>query len=132
MYRVLLERAAEKIISVSRQGFTTNSSWPLEHSRTTTAARLPQTHWQQNDWRIRVGDYRVIYEIDDAIALCASFGCAIDGTSIGDGSDARGNEPRCTFQGRLTRRTGCGDTCPKRTDAGSNQDQNVSSMCRRR
>jgi len=33
------------------------------------SARLPKTGRQQNDWRIRVGDYRVVYEIADEIRI---------------------------------------------------------------
>jgi mRNA interferase RelE/StbE len=36
----------------------------------TTRARLAVASWcSKNDWRIRVGDYRVIYEIADAIRI---------------------------------------------------------------
>jgi mRNA interferase RelE/StbE len=68
MYRVLLERGAEKDLArlsadihdrviAAIQALATNPRPPgcrmLEGSR--------------NDWRIRVGDYRVIYEIADEI-----------------------------------------------------------------
>ena len=70
MYRVLLESAAEKdlrrlspdihdrVITVI-QGLTANPRPP--GCRKLTGSK--------NDWRIRVGDYRVLYEIADAIRV---------------------------------------------------------------
>jgi mRNA interferase RelE/StbE len=67
MYRVFLERAAEK-----------RSSQPPHtlHNRTIVAiqalAKNPRPSGcrkltgADNDWRIRVGEYRIVYEIDDA------------------------------------------------------------------
>ena len=70
MYRVLLERAAEK--DLSRLSSET-------HDRVITAiqalARNPRPpgcrklSGSQNDWRIRVGDYRVVYEVADEIRV---------------------------------------------------------------
>jgi mRNA interferase RelE/StbE len=37
-----------------------------ENPRPTGCRKLTTT---DNDWRIRVGDYRVIYEIDDAVQV---------------------------------------------------------------
>ena len=70
MYRVLIERAAERALArLSRE----------LHGRIITAiqglAENPRPHGcrkltgSQNDWRIRVGDYRVIYEIADEIRI---------------------------------------------------------------
>jgi mRNA interferase RelE/StbE len=67
MYRVFLERAAEKDLK--------NLSSKL-HNRMIGAlqvlARNPRPSGcrkltgADSDWRIRVGDYRIVYEIDDA------------------------------------------------------------------
>jgi len=67
MYRVLLERAAEK--DLSRLS-------PQIHDRVIEAVRKLATNPRprgcrklagcENDWRIRVGDYRVVYEMADA------------------------------------------------------------------
>ena len=70
MYRVLLERAAERdLVRLSSeihdrviaaiQGLATNP-------RPSGCRKLAGS---KNDWRIRVGDYRVIYEITDAIRI---------------------------------------------------------------
>jgi mRNA interferase RelE/StbE len=70
MYRVFLERAAERDLSRLSSEI---------HDRVITAiralggnARPPGCRklvGSKNDWRIRVGDYRVIYEIADAIRI---------------------------------------------------------------
>ena len=70
MYRVLLERSAEKDL--------TRLSSEI-HDRVIAAIQALATNPRQpgcrklagskNDWRIRVGDYRVIYEIADAIRI---------------------------------------------------------------
>lgn len=70
MYRVLLERSAER--DLSRLS-------PELHDRAIVAIRaLAQNPrppgcrklaGSKNDWRIRVGDYRVVYEIADAIRI---------------------------------------------------------------
>jgi mRNA interferase RelE/StbE len=70
MYRVLLERTAEKdLASLSSE----------IHDRVIAAiqalANNPRPHGcrklagRKNDWRIRVGDYRVIYEIANEIRI---------------------------------------------------------------
>ena len=70
MYRVFLERAAEKDlrrlapsihdrIIVSIRALADNPRPP--GSRKLTGS--------ENDWRIRVGDYRVVYEIADEIRV---------------------------------------------------------------
>ncbi len=67
MYRVFLERAAEKQLKqlsaklhdrviVAVQALAKNPRPP-------GCRKLAGT---DNDWRIRVGDYRIVYEIDDA------------------------------------------------------------------
>jgi len=69
-YRVLLERAAEKDLSRLASEI---------HARVIAAiqalARNPRPPGSRklaggkNDWRIRVGDYRVVYEIADEIRI---------------------------------------------------------------
>ncbi len=70
MYRVLLERSAEKDLA----------RLSLEiHDRVITSIRALATDprppgcrkltGSKQDWRIRVGDYRVIYEIADEIRV---------------------------------------------------------------
>jgi len=70
MYRVFLERAAERDL---------NRLSSEIHDRVITAIRALGSNPRpagcrklvgtKNDWRIRVGDYRVIYEIADAIRI---------------------------------------------------------------
>jgi mRNA interferase RelE/StbE len=70
MYRILLERAAEK--DLARLS-------PDNHARVIAAiqslAQNPRPPGcrklagSQRDWRIRVGDHRVIYEIADTIRI---------------------------------------------------------------
>jgi mRNA interferase RelE/StbE len=70
MYRVLLERAAEKDLSRLSSEV---------HSRVIRAIQLLANNprpsgcrklaGSKNDWRIRVGDYRVVYEIADEIRI---------------------------------------------------------------
>lgn len=67
MYRVFLERAAEKDLKALSSKL---------HNRIITAlqalAKNPRpsgcrkVSGADNDWRVRVGEYRVIYEIDNA------------------------------------------------------------------
>lgn len=70
MYRVLLERAAVKDLSrlsseiharviAAIQGLATNPRPP----------GCRKLAGSTNDWRIRVGDYRVVYEIADQIRI---------------------------------------------------------------
>ena len=70
MYRVLLERGAERDL---------NRLSSEIHDRVITAIRAlggnprpagcRKLLGSKNDWRIRVGDYRVLYEIADAIRI---------------------------------------------------------------
>ena len=70
MYRVFIERAAERDL--------TRLSSEI-HDRVITAIHALGNNprpvgcrklvGSKNDWRIRVGDYRVIYEIADAIRI---------------------------------------------------------------
>ena len=70
MYRVLLERAAEKDLSRLASGI---------HDRVIAAIQTLATNprpigcrklaGSKTDWRIRVGDYRIVYEIADQIRI---------------------------------------------------------------
>jgi mRNA interferase RelE/StbE len=70
MYRVLLERAAEKDLKRLSSEI---------HDRVITAIRglasdprpsgCRKLSGSKHDWRIRVGDYRVVYEIADEIRI---------------------------------------------------------------
>ena len=70
MYRVFLERSAERDLGRLSSEV---------HDRVITAIQALATNprppgcrkltGSKNDWRIRVGDYRVIYEIADAIRV---------------------------------------------------------------
>jgi mRNA interferase RelE/StbE len=70
MYRVFLERAAEKDL---------NRLSSEIHDRVVTAIRglasdprppgCRKLAGSKHDWRIRVGDYRVVYEIADEIRI---------------------------------------------------------------
>ena len=70
MYRVLLERAAEKDLARLSSEI---------HARVIAAIRALATNprpsgcrklaGSKHDWRIRVGDYRVVYEIADEIRI---------------------------------------------------------------
>ena len=70
MYRVLLERAAEKdlarLSSVIHDRVITAIQALAANPRPSGCRKLAGS---QHDWRIRVGDYRVIYEIGDEIRI---------------------------------------------------------------
>ncbi len=70
MYRVLLERGAEKDLTrlsseihdrviAAIQGLATNPRPP----------GCRKLAGSKHDWRVRVGDYRVVYEIEDRIRV---------------------------------------------------------------
>jgi mRNA interferase RelE/StbE len=67
MYRVFLERAAEKqlkqLSAKLRDRVVAAIQALAKNPRPAGCRKLSGT---DNDWRIRVGDYRVVYEIDDA------------------------------------------------------------------
>ena len=70
MYRVLLERAAEK--DLARLSSEIYSCVIVAIQNLATNPRPPgcrKLAGSKSDWRIRVGDYRVIYEIADAIRV---------------------------------------------------------------
>lgn len=70
MYRVLLERSAEK--DLSRLASTVHDRiiealrGLASNPRPAGCRKLAGT---KHDWRIRVGDYRIIYEITDAVRV---------------------------------------------------------------
>lgn len=68
MYRVFLERAAERDLrqlSAKLHDRVIAAIQRLSRNPRPTGCR--KLTGIDNDWRIRVGDYRVIYEIDDAV-----------------------------------------------------------------
>ena len=67
MYQVLVERAAEKRLSASiRSRIAIALRGLAENPRPSGCRKLAGT---KHDWRIRVGDYRIIYEIADVIRV---------------------------------------------------------------
>lgn len=70
MYDLLLERSAEKDLgrlSHGTHGRIIDAIKALAHNpRPSGCRKLSGT---KNDWRIRVGDFRVIYEIADVIRV---------------------------------------------------------------
>ena len=68
MYRVLLERAAEKDLqklSARTHARVISAIQDLANKPRPTGCR--KLSGADNDWRIRVGDYRIVYEIVDGI-----------------------------------------------------------------
>ncbi|MDX6443463.1 MAG: mRNA interferase RelE/StbE [Blastocatellia bacterium] len=70
MYRVFLERAAErdlKKLSAKLHNRVIDAIQALARNpRPLGCRKLSGT---DNDWRIRVGDYRVVYEVTDAVRV---------------------------------------------------------------
>ena len=70
MYSVFLERAAEKDLkqlSSKLHNRVISSIQALSKNPRPSGCR--KLTGADNDWRIRVGDYRVIYEISDAVRV---------------------------------------------------------------
>lgn len=70
MYRVLLERAAEK--DLARLSSEMHDRVIAAIQALATSPRPPgcrKLAGSKADWRIRVGDYRVLYEIADEIRI---------------------------------------------------------------
>lgn len=70
MYRVLLERAAEK--DLARLSSEIHDRVIVAIQALASAPRPPgcrKLAGSKSDWRIRVGDYRIIYEIADEIRV---------------------------------------------------------------
>lgn len=70
MYRILLERSAEKDLGRLAHDLHNRIIAAIQklaqNPRPVSCRKLAGTG---NDWRIRVGDYRVIYEIADVIRV---------------------------------------------------------------
>ena len=70
MYRVLLERTAEK--DLRRLSFEVHYRVIAAIRTLATIPRPPgcrKLAGSKSDWRIRVGDYRIVYEIADEIRV---------------------------------------------------------------
>ena len=70
MYRVLLERSAER--DLGRLSVEVHDRVVVAIQALATNPRPPgcrKLAGSKSDWRIRVGDYRVVYEIADAIRV---------------------------------------------------------------
>ena len=66
MYRVLLERAAEKDLkSLSSKLHNQVISTLQRLAKNPRPSGCRKLTGADNDWRVRVGDYRIVYEIDD-------------------------------------------------------------------
>ena len=66
MYRVFLERAAEKDLKDLPSRLHNRIIIKLEAlAKNPRPAGCRKLTGSDNDWRIRVGDYRFVYEIDD-------------------------------------------------------------------
>ena len=70
MYQVVVERAAEKdlkrLSAEIRSRVATALRSLAENPRPSGSRKLAGT---KHDWRVRVGDYRIIYEIADVIRV---------------------------------------------------------------
>ena len=70
MYQVVVERSAEKdlkrLSAVVRSRVAIALRSLAENPRPTGSRKLAGT---KHDWRVRVGDYRIIYEIADVIRV---------------------------------------------------------------
>jgi len=70
MYRVLIERGAEKDLSRLTAGLQVRVIAAIQalanNPRPPGCRKLTGS---RNDWRIRVGDYRILYEITDTIRI---------------------------------------------------------------
>jgi mRNA interferase RelE/StbE len=70
MYRVFLERAAErdlKSLSSKLRARLIAAIQDLKHEPRPAGCR--KLTGSEADWRIRISDYRVVYEIDDAARI---------------------------------------------------------------
>lgn len=66
MYRVLLERSAERDLGrLSSQVHERVIASIKNLAATPRPSGCRKLEGSKNDWRIRVGDYRIIYEIED-------------------------------------------------------------------
>ena len=66
MYRVFLERAAEKDLKSLSSKLHNRIIVALQRlAKNPRPAGCRKLTGSDDDWRIRVGDYRIVYEIDD-------------------------------------------------------------------
>jgi mRNA interferase RelE/StbE len=89
MYRVLLERGAEKDLSrLSSEihGRVIAAIQALANNPRPPGCR--KLAGSKNDWRVRVGDYRVVYEIADRFVSCVSTVCDTGGKCIAETEQA--------------------------------------------
>ena len=74
MYEVLIERTAERDLrSLSSPLFLRIIPHIRSLAENPRPAGCHKLAGSKNDWRIRIGDYRVIYEIDDRRKLVKVF-----------------------------------------------------------
>jgi mRNA interferase RelE/StbE len=70
MYQVVVERSAEKDLKRLPAGIRSRVATALrglaENPRPSGSRKLAGT---KHDWRVRVGDYRIVYEIADVIRV---------------------------------------------------------------
>jgi len=70
MYRVLIERSAERDLKKLAADVRARSVKAMvalaKNPRPAGSRKLAGT---KNDWRIRIGDYRIVYEIADEIRI---------------------------------------------------------------
>ena len=70
MYRVLLERAAEKDLSRLSSEIHDRVIGAIQSlAQNPRPPGCRKLTGSKSDWRIRVGDYRVVYEIADAVRI---------------------------------------------------------------
>ncbi len=85
MYRILLERGAER--DLARLSSEIHDRVIAAIQALANNPRPPGCRklvGSKNDWRIRVGDYRVIYEIADEIRVLRVNPCAIAAKCIAE------------------------------------------------
>ncbi|MBI2038774.1 MAG: type II toxin-antitoxin system RelE/ParE family toxin [Candidatus Niyogibacteria bacterium] len=65
MYKVLIERRAERDLNALEKSMRSRVIRYCLKLRDNPRANAKKLHGSPNAWRIRIGDLRVIYEIDD-------------------------------------------------------------------
>jgi mRNA interferase RelE/StbE len=69
VYTVLIERSAEKVLSKLNEGIAERISVAIKslalNPRPVGAKKLTNTE----QWRIRIGNYRVVYQINDKVLI---------------------------------------------------------------
>jgi mRNA interferase RelE/StbE len=69
MYRVLLERAAEKDLRNLSTKLHSRIMSRFRRSKNPRPSGCRKLTGVDNDWRIRVGEYRIVYQIDDSAQI---------------------------------------------------------------